>query len=133
MDANAYRPGRRNWHNTTPVRKQDPRRTRWLWLFLVAVLVAFAPILTYLDQRNRNTELGYQIERVKKATEKAREIERHLHLERAALETLPRAERAARELGLTPPGPDAVVMVRIGSPAPRNLMARAPDDETDAP
>jgi hypothetical protein len=132
MDVTPYRPGERSWHNTTPVRQPDPKRTRWLWWLLTGAVTAFTPVLLYLNFHIRYTKFSHHAEDVRAVTDRARQIERHLYLERAALETLPRAERAARRLGLTPPRPDSVVMVRIGSPAPRNLMARAPDDDRDA-
>ena len=129
MDVTPYRPRDRSWRNTTPVRQTDRIRARWLWVLFLGVFAAAAPLVAYLVQKNRNADLGYRLERVQDSLHRAEEIERHLDLERAALETLPRAERAAARLGLQRPTPDALVMVQVGSPAIEGLMARAPDDE----
>jgi len=127
MDLTPYRP-ERNWRNAPPVRETDPLRARMLWLWLIGIVAALAPLVFYLVQTNRYTKTLYRQEYVRRGIEAMVEEERHLRVERTSLETLPVVEREARRLGLTAPAPESLIVVRVASPAHGELMARAPDD-----
>jgi hypothetical protein len=126
MPSSPYRPDRK-WTNHTPVREPDRERSRWMWTLMCGIVAAMAPLVFYLMQTNRYVETGYRLEQLRESLSAIAETERHLSVTCTTLETPPRVERAARKLGLHRPSTESLVIVQVGSPAPVDLMARAPD------
>ena len=127
MDADMYRSDR-SWRNAPPVRERDRRVARSLWLLLIGIVAAIAPIGFFLVQKARYVETQYRLRPVLEGLDRADDVERHLQVECAELEVLPRVERAAKNLGLRRPSPESLVVVRAHRSAPNDLLARAPDD-----
>lgn len=126
MDTDLYR-SNRSWRNAPPVRERDRRVARSLWLLLIGVVAAIAPIGFLLVQKARYVETQYRLGYVLDGIDRAADVERHLQVECAELEVLPRVERAALNLGLKRPAPESLVVVRGNGSVPRDLLARAPD------
>ena len=131
MDGDMYRSDR-SWRNAPPVRERDRRVARSLWILLIGIVAAIAPIAFYLVQQARFVQTQYRLTNVLEVLDRAADVERHLQVECAELEVLPRVERAARDLGLRRPTPESLVVVRAKQSAPDDLLARAPDDRTPA-
>lgn len=115
----------RRWHNQPLVRERDERRVRGLWLTLLGIVLAIAPIGVHLLQRNECLKLSYAASELRSQQEQLVDLEQRLRFERAALESLSDLEDwAVAEHGLHRPGPEQVVV--LGEPArPRDhLVAR---------
>lgn len=102
----------RRWRNLHPAREYDVRRGRGLWVLLLGMVAAAAPIIGYLVQQNSYVQVRYRIEELRRRQGELREQERRLRIEKAALEALPRVEAVAGErLGLTRARPEQVVVL----------------------
>jgi hypothetical protein len=114
------------------VRETDHRRIRNLWFLLIGIVAAIAPLAVYLVEQIQYVHVRYQIETVRKDHERFLEAERRFRFQRATLDSPPRVEARAKNLGLIHPAPDQIVIVRAEDAATDNLMARAPDEaDTD--
>jgi cell division protein FtsL len=112
--------------NSKVVREVDPRasRERWALVLLVACLVAGLGLYAWPHLERRRA--GLQAQQLDRERERLVEENRKLRLERASLEELQRVEAIARrELGLTPPGPEQVVVVERQAAPPAGQLARA--------
>lgn len=119
----------RRWRNRRLERETDSRRARGLWILLLGIVAALAPLALYVVQQMNYIRVSYEIEHVREEHQRFAEAERKFRLQRSSLECLTRVESRARSLGLVQPDPeDVLVVLRTGSPADGNLLARAPDE-----
>jgi cell division protein FtsL len=104
---------RRPVENVYLVRERDRRRTRE---FLALVLAAIPPMLVLFAAIWANFEtvrLGYGVEKVRKQWEEQTERNRRLRMDLARATALSRVEEIARrDLGLVPPSPEQLVLIR---------------------
>jgi cell division protein FtsL len=111
--------------NSRVVRDVDPRSSRDFWslLLLVAVLVGALALYAWPHYELRETARASQT--MQRERERLLEENRKLRLEKAALEDLRRVETiATRDLGLTPPQAQQVVVVELPpAPAPGARLA----------
>lgn len=125
---------RRQVENVYLVRERDRRRTREL---LALVLAAIPPVLVLFGAIWANLETvraGYQLASVQKQCEDQLERNRHLKMAIAQASALGRVEEIARgRLGLVPPSPEQLVLIRdgtfggSGTPASRSSDADRPN------
>jgi len=112
---------RRPIDNTFLVRERDRRRMRELLVLLVALLPPLAVLFFGVRTNLQTIQLGYQIGRLEKQRDRLIERRRRLLIEKAQESALARVEGIARgPLGLVPPRPEQVVLVRdgaLGAPA----------------
>jgi hypothetical protein len=127
------RSSKRGWRNRELVRETDHRRIRNLWMLLLGIVAAAAPLAVYLVEQIQYVHVRYQIESVRKEHQRFLEAERRFRIQRATLECPPRVEARAKNLGLIHPAPDQVVIVSSEDAAMENLMARAPDENAMTP
>lgn len=95
------------------VRERDRRRTRELLVLIAAILPPLAVLFFGVRANLQTIELGYQIGRLEKQRDQLLERRRRLVIEKAQASALSRIEGIARgTLGLVPPRPEQVVLVR---------------------
>ncbi len=93
--------------------KQRPFLALWT-LAVVATVVAF---VLHLGLRSRTVDVGYKLGRARKEQARLREVKRVLSLEAASYRTPDRVEMVARSLlGMTPPPPDRVIVLKDVAP-----------------
>jgi len=114
----------RRWKNRPLVLERDTRLVRWLWIMLLAIVVAIAPGGVYLLLQSQCLELAYEIGDLHAEKERLIEEQRRLTVQRARLESLPEIEAwAHRRKGLVQSPPEKLVVLQP-EPAPTvNLMA----------
>jgi len=120
---------RRPVDNVYLVRERDRRRTREL---LSLVLAAIPPMLVLFGAIWANLEtvrLGYGLAKVGKQREDQLEKNRQLKMALAQAAALSRVEEIARrDLGLVPPSPEQLILIRdaaLGGPAPAPARPRS--------
>jgi len=120
---------RRPVENVYLVRERDRRRTREL---LALVLAAIPPVLVLFGAIWANLETvraGYQLARVEKQREDQLERNRQLKMAIAQAAALGRVEEIARgRLGLVPPSPEQLVLIRDGAFGGSGAPASHPAD-----
>jgi cell division protein FtsL len=89
--------------NSRLVKVEDPRRSREMRQFGVALACLFLLVMTYAWQHFKAIEYGYQIESLKIQRDGMVEMNRELHLEDASLRNPERIDAMARKLGLQSP------------------------------
>jgi cell division protein FtsL len=122
-------PSPRPIDNSRVVREVDPQSSRDLWslLLLVAALVGGLALYAWPHFQARQTssaaaELQHERDRLL-------EQNRQLRLEKEALENLARIETiATRDLAMTPPAPERVVIVELPSVPPEDASPRLARD-----
>lgn len=105
--------------NSQVVREVDPRSSRELWLLvgLVAALAGSLGLYAWPTLMMRQT--GTAAEQLSRERDRLVEESRKLRLEKATLEDLRRVEAIARrDLGLSTPAPERLVVVERPSAAP---------------
>lgn len=120
--------------NSQVVREMDPRSSRDLWLlvFLVAALAGSLGLYAWPTLMMRRT--GTAAEQLSRERERLVEDNRKLRLEKASLEDLRRVEAiATRELGLTPPAPERLVVVEKPAVVPEGARLASQDGAAREP
>src|SRR5512141_2582286 len=122
-------PRRRSFWNGTPeiyftkpidnsrlVKVEDPRRTREMRQFGIALVFFFVLVMGYAFQHFKAIEYGYKIEALKSQRANLIEMNRAMRLEEASLRDPERIDRIARELGLQSPQAGQVVRMESSMP-----------------
>src|ERR1041385_8389340 len=104
--------------NSRLVKVEDPRRTRELRQFGIALGCLFLFVMAYTFQHFKAIEYGYKIESLRAQRDSLVEMNRALRLEEASLRDPERIDRMARELGLQ--SPQAGQVMRMDSTLPEN-------------
>src|SRR6266566_7178334 len=99
--------------NSRLVKVEDPRRTREMRQFGVALGCLFLLVMAYAFQHFKAIEYGYKIEALKSQREGLVEMNRALRLEEASLRDPERIDRMARELGLQSPQAGQVIRIDV--------------------
>jgi cell division protein FtsL len=102
--------------NSRLVKVEDPRRTREMRQFGIALAFLFVLVMGYAFQHFKAIEYGYKIEALKSQRSNLVEMNRALRLEEASLRDPERIDRIAREMGLQ--SPQAGQVVRMDSSLP---------------
>jgi cell division protein FtsL len=89
--------------NSRLVKVEDPRRTREMRQFGIALACLFLFVMTYAFQHFKAIEYGYKIEALKTQRTNLTEMNRALRLEEASLRDPERIDRIARGMGLQSP------------------------------
>src|SRR6201982_1645649 len=93
----------KNIDNSRLVKVEDPRRSREMRQFGIALSCLFLLVMTYAWQHFKAIEYGYQIESMKVERDSMTEMNRALRLEDASLRDPERIDQLARRLGLQSP------------------------------
>ncbi len=99
--------------NSRLVKVEDPRRTREMRQFGIALSCLFLFVMAYAFQHFRAIEYGYKIEALKSQRDGLVEMNRALRLEEASLRDPERIDRMARELGLQSPQAGQVIRIDV--------------------
>ena len=102
--------------NSRLVKVEDPRRSRELRQFGIALGCLFLFVMAYAFQHFKAIEYGYKIESLKAQRDSLVEIDRALRLEEASLRDPERIDRMARELGLQSPQAGQVIRMDTALP-----------------
>jgi cell division protein FtsL len=112
--------------NSRLVKLEDPRRSREMRQFGVALACLFLLVMTYTWQHFKAIEYGYKIEFMKSERNGLTEMNRTLRLEEASLRSPDRIDRLARQYGMQPPQAGQVIRMESATPdATAPVMARA--------
>ena len=95
--------------NSRLVKVEDPRRSREMKQFGIALGCLFLLVFTYAWQHFKAIEYGYLIESSKREFSEKTELNRALRLEDASLRDPERIDVLARRMGLVPPEPGQVI------------------------
>jgi cell division protein FtsL len=97
--------------NSRLVKVADPKRSREMRSFVVALCCLFLLVMTYAWQHFSAIEYGYRIEALKSQREGLVEINRTLQVEQSSLRSPDRIDALARSLHLQPTSPGQVLML----------------------
>ncbi len=114
---------RKTIDNSRLVKVEDPRRTREMKFFGIALCLLFALVMGYALQHFRAIEYGYQIEELRSQRDGLLEMNRALRLEEASLRDPERIDVMARKLGLQSPQPGQVMRLDVSTDASTPVMA----------
>ena len=109
--------------NSRLVKMEDPRRTREMRHFSIALCCLFLLVMTYAWQHFKAIEYGYQIESLKMQRDSMVEMNRELHLEDASLRNPERIDLMARKLGLQSPQAGQVMRLDTSADGGAPVMA----------
>jgi cell division protein FtsL len=101
--------------NSRLVKVEDPKRSREMRQFGVALGCLFLLVMTYTWQHFKAVEYGYKVESMKAQRDGLLEENRALHLEGASLRSPDRIDKLARDFGMQPP--HAGQIIRMDSAA----------------
>jgi cell division protein FtsL len=104
--------------NSRLVKIEDPRRSREMSQFGVALSCLFLLVMTYTWQHFKAIEYGYKIESLKSERNGLLEMNRAYRLEEASLRSPDRIDKLARDSGMQPP--QAGQVMRMDSSLPNN-------------
>jgi cell division protein FtsL len=104
--------------NSRLVKIEDPRRSREMSQFGVALSCLFLLVMTYTWQHFKAIEYGYKIESLKSERNGLLEMNRAYRLEEASLRSPDRIDKLARDSGMQPP--QAGQVMRMDSSLPDN-------------
>jgi cell division protein FtsL len=102
--------------NSRLVKVEDPRRTREMRQFGIALACLFLFVMAYAFQHFKAIEYGYKIEALKSQKDSLVEMDRALRLEEASLRDPERIDRMARDLGLQSPQAGQIVQMNTALP-----------------
>lgn len=106
--------------NSRLVKVEDPRRSREMKQFGIALACLFMLVMTYTWQHFKAIEYGYKVETLRADRDGLLEMNRTLRLEAASLRSPERIDRLAREYGMQPP--QAGQIMRMESTLPEAGM-----------
>lgn len=101
--------------NSRLVKVEDPRRSREMKQFGIALGCLFLLVFMYAWQHFKAIEYGYLIESAKRELSEKTEMNRALRLEDASLRDPERIDLLARRMGLVPPEPGQVIRMDASS------------------
>jgi cell division protein FtsL len=102
--------------NSRLVKLEDPRRSREMRQFGIALGFLFVLVMTFAWQHYKAIEYGYQIEGLKAQRNGMIEINRALRLEEASLRDPSRIDDWARGHGLQPPQAGQIIRMDTALP-----------------
>ena len=102
--------------NSRLVKVEDPKRSREMKQFGIALSCLFLLVMTYTWQHFKAIEYGYKVESLKAQRDSLLEVNRALRLEEASLSSPERIDKLAREYGMQPP--EAGQVIRMESTLP---------------
>lgn len=102
--------------NSRLVKMEDPRRSREMRHFGIALACLFLLVMTYAWQHFKAIEYGYKIEALKMQRDNLTEMNRALLLEEASLRDPHRIDQMARNMGLQSPEPGQVMRLDTATP-----------------
>jgi cell division protein FtsL len=102
--------------NSRQVKVEDPKRSREMKQFGIALGCLFLLVMTYTWQHFKAIEYGYKVESLKSQRDGLLEMNRSLRLEEASLRSPDRIDKLAREFGMQPP--HAGQVIRMDSAIP---------------
>lgn len=102
--------------NSRLVKVEDPKRTREMRQFGVALGCLFLLVMTYTWQHFKAIEYGYKVESLKATRDGLLEVHRALRLEEASLRSPDRIDKLAREYGMQPPQAGQIIRMESVSP-----------------
>jgi len=114
---------RKTIDNSRLVKVEDPRRSREMRQFGIALCLLFALVMGYALQHFRAIEFGYQIESLRSQRDGLAEMNRALRLEEASLRDPERIDVMARKLGLQSPQPGQVMHLDVDADTIAPVMA----------
>jgi cell division protein FtsL len=100
--------------NSRLVKVEDPKRSREMRQFGVALACLFLLVMTFAWQHFKAIEYGYKIQSLKLQCSSLVEVNRALRLEEASLRDPERIDTLARRLGLQ--APQAGQVIRMDAP-----------------
>jgi len=106
----------KNLDNSRLVKVEDPKRSREMRYFGVALGCLFLLVMTFAWQHFKAIEYGYKIESLRAQRDSLVEINRALNLEDASLRAPDRIDALARQLGMQPPQAGQVVRMDTALP-----------------
>jgi cell division protein FtsL len=106
--------------NSRLVKVEDPRRSREMKQFGIALCCLFLLVMTYAWQHFKAIEYGYKIETLKVQRDGVAEMNRALLLEEVSLRDPHRIDQMARDMGLQSPEPGQVM--RLDTEFPESTM-----------
>ncbi len=106
--------------NSRLVKVEDPKRSREMRQFGIALGCLFLLVMTYTWQHFKAIEYGYRVESLKTQRDSLLEVNHALRLEEASLSSPERIDRLAREYGMQPP--QAGQVIRMESTLPESSI-----------
>jgi len=113
----------KNIDNSRLVKVEDPRRSREMRQFGIALSCLFLLVMTYAWQHFKAIEYGYQIESMTIERDSMAEMNRALRLEDASLRDPERIDVMARKLGLQSPQAGQVMRLDTSADGGAPVMA----------
>ena len=114
----------KNIDNSRVLKVDDPRRTREMRAFSIALSILCLLVLSYAWQHFRSIEYGYKISELKSQRDSLMEMNRALRLEEASLRDPERIDTLARKMGMVSPQPGQVIRMDTMIPdGGANVMA----------
>jgi len=112
--------------NSRLVKVEDPKRTREMRQFGVALGCLFLLVMTYTYQHFKAIEYGYKVESLRMQRDGLLDVRRALRLEEASLRSPERIDKLAREYGMQPPQAGQIIRMDSATPdATTPVMASA--------
>src|SRR6202050_5251989 len=102
--------------NSRVVKLEDPRRSREMRQFGIALSCLFLLVMTYTWQHFKAIEYGYKVESLRSQRDGLLEMNRALRLEEASLRSPDRIDKLAREYGMQPPRAGQVIRMDSALP-----------------
>ena len=113
-------------NNSRLVKVEDPRRSREMRQFGVALGCLFLLVMTYAWQHFKAIEYGYKIESLRIQRDSLLEMNHTYRLEEASLRSPDRIDQLARQYGMQPPRAGQIVRMDSALPESENpVMASA--------
>lgn len=102
--------------NSRLVKIEDPKRSREMRHFGIALTCLFLLVMTYTWQHFKAIEYGYKVESLRNQRDGMLEMNRALRLEEASLRSPDRIDKLAREYGMQPPRAGQVIRMDSALP-----------------
>jgi cell division protein FtsL len=102
--------------NSRLVKIEDPKRSREMRQFGIALTCLFLLVMTYTWQHFKAIEYGYKVESLRSQRDGLLEVNRALRLEEASLRSPDRIDKLAREYGMQPPRAGQVIRMDSALP-----------------
>src|SRR5579863_6288448 len=102
--------------NSRLAKIEDPKRSREMRQFGIALTCLFLLVMTYTWQHFKAIEYGYKVESLRSQRDGLMEMNRALRLEEASLRSPDRIDKLAREYGMQPPRAGQVIRMDSALP-----------------